>query len=137
MSCGSYTSRLLRSAHVKAYYTTDASGQLISTIGVASVKRYLEVAIELKEDGKTSHKKVLLSHVNWFEEHPKQCNIFPTPVEVWGVPRDGSSFIPVASFITRAVVSKADCNQQYFSSLVSVDSNSVFIVIHLQISVSN
>lgn len=101
---GSTSSRLLRSAHVKAYYTTDVSGLMSNSIGIGSVNQYIRVAVNLS----TVRKQLSLALIEWLGEHPDRHSIYPTPVELWRHSTGASSFIPVASFVSRVAMLNCD-----------------------------
>ena len=98
---GSSTSRLLRSSHVKAFHTTDRSGQMVTSLGVATIRKFVQVSIEL-----STVKKVSFALLDWFGEHQERYNLYPAPVEVWDKSSGRSTFVPVASIVTRVALAK-------------------------------
>ena len=107
---GSSASRLLRSSCVKAYHSTDISGQMIGTLGIGYVKKFVRVGIDLKVDGKLVRKKVSFALVEWFSDSEQGRNsLYSFPVEVWGELSGICTFVPVASIVTHVAILK-DCS---------------------------
>ena len=69
-----FTSRLLRSSHVKAFHTTDGSRQMVTSLGVATIRKIVEVSIELNTVGKVS-----FAQLEWFGEQQERHNLYPAP----------------------------------------------------------
>ena len=105
-SYGSSTSRLLRSAHVKGYYTTDASGGMLLANGIGLVTKYVHVTLHLKASGRILPTQLSFALIHWLEEHQERFNMYPAPIEVWSPPSGVLSFIPVASIVSRVAVMK-------------------------------
>lgn len=113
---GSSTSRLLRSSQVKAFHTTDASGQVVTSMGVGTVRKYVRVSIELNR----VRRKISFALLEWYSEHPERHNLYPAPVEVWGKSIGRITFVPVASIVTRVAVVKDFSALSHSEILVTV-----------------
>ena len=105
-SYGSSTSRLLRSAHVKGYYTTDASGRMLLGNGIGLVTKCVHVTLHLKASRRILPTQLSFALIHWLEEHQETFNMYPAPIEVWIPPSGVLSFIPVASIVSRVAVMK-------------------------------
>ena len=60
---GSSTSRLLHPSHVKAFHTTEGSGPMVTSLGVATIRN------------------VSFAQLEWFGEHQERHNLYPALVE--------------------------------------------------------
>ena len=116
---GTVSSRLLRSANIKAYHTVN-SGLLTNTIGTGTIQKFLQVGITLYSGVCEKKELISFAQVKWLstvdlEEHQLEQNFFPVPVQMW---TDSShtncnayvSFVPVASIITRVAVTHSSSN---------------------------
>lgn len=107
-SYGSSTSRLLRSAYVKGYYTMDTSGRMLLATGVGIVTKYFNVTIHLKVNENTLPTKLSFALIDWLEEHQERFNSYPAPIEVWSPSSGVRTFIPVASILTCVAAMKTN-----------------------------
>ena len=98
----SSTSSLLRSVHVKGYYTTNASGGMLLANGIELVTKYVHGTLHLKASVRILLTQLSFMLIHWLEEHQERFNMYPAPIEVW-IPSSAFiySFIPVASIVSR------------------------------------
>ena len=66
---------------MKAFHTTDGSGQMVTSLGVATIRN------------------VSFAQLEWFGEHQERHNLYPALVEVWSNSSGRSTFVPLASIV--------------------------------------
>ena len=94
-------------AHVKGYYTTDASGRMLLGNGIGLVTKCVHVTLHLKASRRILPTQLSFALIHWLEEHQERFNMYPAPIEVWSPPSGVlSSFVPLASIVSRVAVMK-------------------------------
>lgn len=109
-SYGSCTSCLLCSAHVKEYYTTDASGRMLLSIGIGTIAKYVWVTVHLKSSRKILPTQLSFAQINWLDEDQERFRLYPAPIEIWSPTSSMRTFIPVGSIITCVALMKTKDN---------------------------